>query len=150
MEDKKRMWAWVGAVVVVLALILVFSGKFGPLSQTPAPSGPGPVYAPQGQLVAGFPTSLILDQGVLISNSYSIKYIGGANQYTAQWTSTTTLSKLFSAYQNYFSVNGWKVSNVMAYPKAKGLHAENATSAVGVSIIDSGKNRAVTVTYVAK
>ena len=149
-KDEKRTWAWIGAAVVILALIAVFSGKLGNLTAPAGPSGPTPVYAPQGQLVGGFPKALILDQNAAVSNSYSINYSAGINQYTAQWTSSMSLNNLFSAYQSYFSGNGWKVSNVMAYPKAKGMHAENASSTVGISITDNVKSRAVTITYVAK
>ena len=98
------MWMWVGVavVVIVVALIVAFTFIWKPASNQTPVSGPAPVYAPQGQLTPGLPKELILDPQAQIGTSYSINYDPTTNQYTARWTSSSSVATLYNEYKTYF------------------------------------------------
>jgi hypothetical protein len=149
MTNTKRIWIWTG-VVIVLLLILVLLGAFSGKNNQPVTQGV-PTYAPQGQLVTGFPQELVLDPTAQLGGSYGINYSTSTNQYTAMWTSSKSLDDLYSAYKTYFQNNGWTISNEMtAYAGTKGLHAAKGTASAGLSVVDNGASRKISVTYVAQ
>lgn len=146
------MWIWVGLAVLVLVLVLLFSGAFKPSSPTPTPSsGATPVYAPQGELVAGFPTELILDTSARTTQSYSINYSSSTSQYTANFTSNESMLKLYGDYKTYFPQNGWTIVNdTTSYKDSRSLYAKQGTAEASVAVIDKGTTRQVTVSYLKK
>jgi len=148
--DKKKTWMWVGGGIVVLALILIFVGGSSP--SYPPPSGPSsgstPVYAPQGELVAGFPTELILDTSAKTTQSYSINYSSSTDQYTANFSSGQSMLALYGAYKTYLTQNGWTITNDMhSYTSSRGLYATKGNADASAAIVDQGATRQVTVTY---
>ena len=156
MQDNQRgnIWVWVGvAVVLIVIVVAVFwkpSAK-APSSGTSTSTASGPAYAPPGGLIQGFPASLVLDAGPspTYGNSYAVQYSSGTvNQYTANWNSSSSVGTIFSDYQAYLTAHGWKLSNLMTTKTGRGLHAENASSTIGLAIIDEGKFRTVTLSYV--
>ena len=153
MQDKQKgnVWVWVGIAVVVIVIILLF--VWHPSSSpTQAPIPPGtPVYAPQGQVTAGFPKNLILDTAVQVSNSYSINYSTSTNQYTAAWNSSSSMTAETSAYQAYLQANGWTVTpNPVTQSNVRALGASNASAILLVNVVAQGKGSQVTVTYVTR
>ena len=135
MQDTKRIWAWVGGVVVVIAIVTII---FWPSHKSSGPvssNGPAPVYAPQGQLIPQFPKSLILDSSAQVSNSYSIGYSSTTNQYTAQFNSSSSMTMLYNNYKKYLTANGWAITNdITSNDSTRGIYASNASSDVEVGI----------------
>lgn len=150
MQDNRQgnVWVWVGIAVVVIAIILAFVWRSG----AKVPPQPGtPVYAPQGQVTAGFPQNLVLDGAAKISNSYSINYSSSTNQYTAAWSSSNSLADETLEYQRYLQTNGWRVAlNPVKESTVQALSASNSAATLLVNIVAQGKGSQVTVTYVTK
>jgi hypothetical protein len=151
--DKKTGMLILGAVVV-LALIFIFYGYFlslqtnYPNGGSPITQGSTPTYAPAGQLVAGFPPALILDDAARISNSYSVSYSANTNQYTAVWTSSSSMASLFTAYQNYFKQNGWAIGNTFTgRTTLRSVYATKGNIGAEVVIAAQGTASQVTISY---
>ena len=152
MQDTKRVWVWVGVVVVVLGVVVALvwprSKPSGPTTST---NGPAPVYAPQGQLTPEFPKQLILDSAAAVNQSYSIGYSSSTNQYTAQFNTSSSVATLYASYKKYLPANGWTITNDIAkYAQSRGIYASNASSDVMVAILAQGSGSQVTVTYIIK
>ncbi len=68
--------------------------------------------APEGEIVAGFDKSLILDPQAKIVESYALGYESrGINQPTATFTSKRPLIQLTADYGAYLRDNGWTISH---------------------------------------
>ena len=155
MNNAKLVWGWAGvAVVVVAAAFLLWGGSFwsrpgGGGYQNPSVS---PVYAPQGQLAPQFPKELILDPAAAVSGSYSMNYNANINQYTAIWTSSSSMASLFTKYETYFKGNGWTITNeTTQYAALRAIYAKNAAgAAVNVAIVQRDKGSQVTISYLGK
>ncbi len=142
------MLVWVGVIAVVLGILIVITWK-PQRQQQPAPTGPAPVFAPQGQLTPNFPTALILDPQAEINSSYSINYDASTNQYTAEWNSSSSMASLYNNYKTYFGANGWTITNnITKYSSSRGLYASNASSDVAVGIVSLGNDSQVTISYI--
>ncbi len=148
---QQKAWIWIGAAAVIVVVgILVIWAVQKPASQ-PTASGPAPSYAPSGQLVAGFPKALVLDQAAQISSSYSINYSASTNQYTAEWNSPSSMASLYGQYKSYFQTNGWKITNdVTKYSASRGLYATKGSAEASVAIMQQGKGSQVIVGYLMK
>ncbi len=97
--------------------------------------GPAPVYAPQGQMIAGFPTGLILDHNVKATNSYAINYSSSTNLYVVQWDSSSSVAALYNAYLAYLPANGWTITNRFTdRPDLRGFYAVNNLTSANVNI----------------
>jgi hypothetical protein len=152
MKDPKRVWAWVGVIIVVIVVIawVLWMPKFG--SHQAATTSPMPVYAPQGQLVPQFPKALILDSNAAISGSYSIGYSSSTNQYTAEYDSSSTVTSLYKMYQTYLAQNNWTVTgSLTTHPTFDVIAATqgNDQLQVVISTVVGGGSQA-TITYVAQ
>lgn len=155
MEDSRRgnLWVWVGIAVVVIGVVLYFVWKPQPV---PAPgtgttpvgqSGSSQTFAPQGQVVAGFPQSLLLDSGAQVTQSYSIPVDSNTAQYTAEWNSSNSMASLFAQYENYLKANGWTVSNADQSAVADTLYATKGSTVVNASFIAQGQGSQAIVSY---
>ncbi len=142
-QKKTVIIAAVVAVIVILGVSWYFFGR---------PTPPRATFAPQGALVSGFPQSLVLDQAAAISNSYAIAYSPNLNQYTANWTSGSNMDTLYQRYLQYFTTNGWTITNSStAITGFRGLYAVNPSADVNVTMSDAGTGGLrVTVSYVKK
>lgn len=159
MKLDKKTWMLILGAIVVLALIFILYGYFISL-QTGYPNGgapisqsqnPSPTYAPAGQLVAGFPPALILDNAARVSNSYSVSYAANTRQYTAVWNSSSSMSSLFTEYQNYFTQNGWAIGNTFAArPTLRSIYATKGSIGAEVVITAVGSASNVTISYVGQ
>lgn len=149
MNDSKRVWAWVGVAVVVIVIIVWAVWNVGMHQQ--ASSGPVPVYAPQGQLVAQFPKGLIVDSAATISGSYSIAYATSTNQYTAEYDSSSTMAALYKQYQTYLPANGWTITGTLTtHPTYEAIAAAQNGAQLQVVIESENEGSQVTVTYLVK
>jgi hypothetical protein len=136
-------------IVIVVLLILGFwlYGKTGtslpgagtttrPTTEEIAP-GQTLTHAAEGKIIAGFPKELLLEDGVSVSESYSIAY---ANDNVAQpavhYTSHKSLAENVALFGDYFSASGWTVTQ------------EADASATGVTSFYAtrGENEEVNVT----
>jgi hypothetical protein len=137
--------------VAVVVIILVVWGIWK-LQPKPQATGPVPVFAPQGQLVPNFPKQLMLDPQAQVNSSYSINYDPTTNQYTAEWTSSSSLATLYGDYQKYFGDNGWTITNqsgVKGTSKLAVLYAATSSANVNVTLVTQGKGSSATISYVA-
>ena len=152
MQLDKKTGFTILAGIVVLVLILVSYAYFKSLP-SPATSGTGsspaaPVYAPQGQLVSGFPQGLILEGAAQVANSYAIKYSATGNQYTAEWSSSTSMAALYKKYQDYFNQNGWTLKNaVTAGTAMRAAYVTKGSAIVNLVVVPQGAGSKIDITY---
>lgn len=157
----KSRWGTVALIVVAVAVVAgILYVAYRTAEQEPlAPTGPttsttapgSPVFAPEGQIISGFPASLILDGSPSVDGSYSINYSASLNQYTAEWKSSSSMTALYEAYNTYLPAHGWAIVNVATkYPKIRGIYAQNASSDVSVAISAEGSGSQASVTYVIR
>lgn len=150
MQDTKRVWAWVGGAIVVLAVIVYFVWPkiFAKAPTTPANA---PVYAAQGQVTPQFPQALILDSNVAVTNSYAISYSSSTNLSTAMFNASTSMQVLYTSYKQYLLSNNWTITNdVTSSPALRELYGVNASSEVNIAIIQKGTGSQVTIGYLTK
>jgi hypothetical protein len=154
MKDYKNIWAWVGvAVVVIIAIVWIVMAAMPKSQPQQQAEGPTPVYAPQGELTPQFPKDLIIDDSAAITGSYSINYSSSTNQYTAQFTSTSTVKALFDSYKTYLTNNGWTITGTLTTQPTYDIIA--ATNDAGqmeavISTSDKGQGAQAIVTYMPK
>lgn len=153
--NRKTVILIVVAVVIFVGIIwyALLEGLRPLPGTTSAPlAQPGAVaFAPEGELVAGFPKQLIFDNGAAMNGSYSINYSSSTNQYTAAWNSSSSMESLYEAYGAYLPAHGWTILNdVTKFPTSRGLYARNASSDVSVAIIAQRSGSQVIVTYLAR
>ena len=145
-------------VVLVLILAVVTGWRLGYLTwkpsappQTQEPPLGQPVYAPQGQLTAGFPPELILDPQAALAQSYRVKYQENLNQYTATFNSNQSMLSMFSRYKTYLKNNGWFITNeITQYATSRGLYAQKRSLEVSITITKKDSGSEVSVTYILK
>ena len=156
METKKGALSGVvnkkaaAIITIVIVVIIVVVAVWLAMSK---PSGPKVAFAPQGQLVSGFPQNLILDNAASVGNSYTIGYGQNLNQYTANWTSpSSSLSDLYGKYLAYFTQNGWTITNSSTnIASFRALYAVTSTADANVTMDDVGTSDVhVTISYVKK
>ena len=156
METKKRRLSGVvnkkaaAIIAIVIVVIIIVVAVWLAMSK---PSGPKVAFAPQGQLVSGFPQNLILDTMASIGNSYTIGYAANLNQYTANWVSpSSSLSSLYGNYLAYFTQNGWTITNSSTnITNFRGIYAVTSTADANVTMDGSGPGGVkVTISYVKK
>jgi hypothetical protein len=141
---KKRV-AIISAVVVIIVLAFIWWFMWGEYR------APRAAFAPSGQLISGFPKELILDQSALIGKSYTIGYAYNLNQYTANWTSNSSLGDLYGQYVSYFASHGWTVTNSSTNIAAfRGIYAVTSTADTNVVMTSGQQGLKVTVSYVKK
>lgn len=156
MGSKTKTTVWIVVAAAVLAAIIWYAASRNtaqpPVAPEQATQTPGSVtYAPTGQLAPGFPRDLILDSHAAVSGSYSINYSSTTNQYTASWTSSSSMLSLYGAYKQYFSAKGWTITNDdTQYPNLRVLYATNGSSTASADIVKAGSGSQATVTYVEK
>jgi hypothetical protein len=144
-KNKKTVVALAVAVVLILVIALVwwlFWGEY---------NSPHAAFAPSGKLVSGFPKEFVLDSAAIVGKSYTIGYAYNLNQYTANWTSSSSIDDLYNQYVNYFVSNGWTITNSSTNMATfRGVYAVTSTADANV-VITSGKDGLkVTVSYVKK
>ena len=144
-KNKKTVVTLVIVVIVILALVLAWWLVWGEYN------APHAAFAPTGQLISGFPKELILDNAAVVGKSYTIGYAYNLNQYTASWTSSSSLDDLYNQYVNYFTSNGWMITNSSTNIAGfRGIYAVTSSTDTNV-VITSGKGGLkATVSYVKK
>ncbi len=138
-------------LAIILVAVAIFSVLFfaGYLRYSKKPIAP--VYAPKGELIAGFPKELILDSKAKLDESYTINYDKNTDQYTADYNSDESMLGLFSEYTDYFKQNGWTITNeTTKYSGSRGIYAKKDNTEASVAIIDQKTQRRVVVSYLKK
>jgi hypothetical protein len=149
MKDPKRVWVWVGVVVVVIVVLAWILWRLTPQQQIQ--SVPVTTFAPRGQLVPQFPSSLVLDPSAVVSGSYAINYSSSTNQYTAQYGSSDTVTALYKNYTSYLISNGWTISgSLTTIPTLDVISAAQGSNQLQVMIATKSKGSQVTITYVVE
>lgn len=142
--SSRARWSVVIAAVIIVAALVVFSYVL-------KPSEPRAAHAPKGEIVAGFPRELILDDEALIGNSYSIEYNENINQYAATFSSARPMEDLLGQYKSYLVGEGWSITNeINKYPNSRGIYARKGNQDVNVVIADQGSSREVMVSYLER
>jgi hypothetical protein len=152
MQDKRRgnVLIWIGILaLIVIVLLVIFWKPSQPAAPATQPQ-PQPTYAPQGQVVAGFPQELVLDPNAKVGSSYSINYSASTNQYTAEWASSMSMASLFGKYKTYLSSNGWTITGQSGKATLDSVYATDASGDVAnVVISPRATGNEVVVSYVA-
>ena len=153
MKDRKTMWAWIGAAIVAVIVVAWIVAAMMPPQATPPPQATGPVYAPQGQVTPDFPKDLLIDSSATINQSYAINYSSSTNQYTAQFSSTSTVTQLFNSYKAYLVSKGWTITGTLTTQPDYDIIAASQGNAQMEAVIAVGAQKQgsqATVTYVTK
>lgn len=157
MGPRERTWVLIAIAVAAMVGIIWYARmeNGAPASRTIATSTSGTpagsvAFAPNGQLVAGFPKSLILGSAA-VSGSYSINYSSTTHQYTVEWNSSSSMESLYEAYKAYLPSHGWNIVNdITKYAASRGLYARNASSDVSVAVIATGNGSQISIAYLEK
>jgi hypothetical protein len=108
--------------------------------------------ASQGEIVADFPTDLIVEKNAVIQNSYSLAYkTGNLNQPVVTYISNWSMYQNVAQFGTYLKNNGWAItheadllSNNIFYYANKDSNDVNITFAT-----EAGKVK-VTISYVKR
>jgi hypothetical protein len=170
-HNKKIMVASIVVVGTGLVLGLVFAPAFrhtGPALPHPPdlkPFTPPPVYFVEGaSLPEGFPAGLILEKDIKVSvaivtpqGTSTMQILATSTrvmmgQQTVRWSSSMSFDALTSAYESYFSKNGWTVVSTNNSPdgKFRTIHATKDVASVTVSLSSRPDETLVTVGYKAR
>ncbi len=150
MQDNKRVWVWVGVVVVLFAIVAFLVWPPNNNANQTA-TGPTPVYAAKGQVIAGFPQEILLHAPGAITNSYSIAYASSTNLYTVQLNSSSSMQFVYNLYLQYFLSKSWTITNnVTNQVASRGLYVTTSTADASVSIVQQGTGSQVTISYSTK
>lgn len=105
-------------VVVVLLAVVVYFGvgvdrkKTGE-QVTQLDSGDELVTAAQGAVVGDFPQELLLEDGVAVDSSYSMRYLdNGLTQPVVEYMSELTLEENIELFGTHFAAEGWMIEHI--------------------------------------
>jgi hypothetical protein len=144
MQDTKRIWALVGAAIVIVALVVEVVWQRGP--SIPKPTTPVVTYAAKGELVSQFPKQLILENKSAVQKSYAISYASGTTQYTAVLDSTSSVWSVYVDYLKYLPPHHF-VIKTSQLATSSGLYAISTSSVVSISINASSTGSETILTY---
>src|SRR3989344_1907358 len=168
MKNKNNLLLWVGGLIIVVGLLIVFVWQSGfetpqtsPLTES-EPFVPPTVYYVEGATIPeGFPTGMILEKDAPYSvafvtqqdtstiQSFSTSTMNMMEQETVRWKSSVSVAELVKAYEAYFSKNGWivKDKSESSSGKSQGILATKDTAEVRVSLSSQIEGTQVTVGY---
>jgi len=139
-----KPWFWVTVVVIVVVAAALIVAWLYPIKAVGTP-----VYAPQGQVVQGFPQELLIDSSGQVTHSYSIAYSSSTNQYTVGWQSAASPEALFSGYETYFTSKNWFIlDEASSSPDVQSIYAVGSIGAVNFTAVASGTGSAASLSYV--
>ncbi|RJQ14560.1 hypothetical protein C4553_00600 [Candidatus Parcubacteria bacterium] len=147
MTKQAKIALGIFAAVIVVALVIGIFTRFrlGPREELGKP-----VFAPQGQVVEGFPTELVLDNEARLNNSYSIKYDEKTKQYSVSFSSNQSAASLLASYKQYFTKEGWLIINETNLQQVKGIYAREVGVDVNVTINVESERSSVMISYVRR
>jgi hypothetical protein len=125
--------------------------KQGGTSQEIAP-GQTLTQAPEGSIVEGFPSKLILEENVAATQSYTIAYTdGNITQPVVSYRSKKTLTENVAAYGAYLALNGWNVTHEAdATETVTFFYATQGTTDINVTFAKDSEGVMVTIAYVTR
>jgi hypothetical protein len=144
MQSRKFFWA-VWSVIVLILLIWLGVWYLSPFHR--GVSG-AIMQAPQGEIISGFPASLLIDSSAQITASYAVAYGSNGTQYTTTWISSSSPRTLFAGYELYFPANGWRILNEATdTASALGAYAVSGSGNVNLTIVADGDGSQATLSY---
>lgn len=157
---KKNHGGMVGGIVIIVILLLLafwFSGMSSPDAMTgdSREIAPGQILtdAPQGDVVAGFPKELLLEEGVATDQSYSITYTdGNMSQPVVTYRSAKALDENVDAYKSYLLLNGWSITHMASAQELPTtfFYAYKDSAEVNVTFASQEEGIMVTIAYVVR
>lgn len=144
--SKKILIRMVTALVVLAAVAggyLLFQSKQPNYTMT---------QAPKGEVVAGFPSDLIVEKGVVIQNSYSLTYAGaGLNQPVVTYISNWPMVQNVVQFGAYLRTNKWTVTHE-ADPLSKitFYYANKDNNDVNITLAEEAGKVKVTISYIKR
>ena len=143
-------WAYALAAVVILAIVawlyVMYADKQGAGNENR-------VDAPRGQVVAGFPKELLLDEDAAIEASYALEYKDdGSELPVAQYVSKLPMPQIVTMYSNYLLAADWSVSRFGdpdEYPSTY-FNAAKDTAEVTIIITEGDEGTIVRVAYLSR
>lgn len=135
-------------ILGLIALAVVIGGYVFYSSRTPYSIR----TAPEGDIVAGFDKSLILDPKALILESYALDYRSrNLSQPTVTFTSKHPLIQLTADYGAYLRDNGWVISHEAdSLAKNTFYYASKDEQELNITFEDIGFGTKVIIAYVQK
>ena len=147
--DPKLLMAVVVLVLVAVGVVFTMQSKMGDQTSTPiesedaipaspdvippaTPTGPEKVSVGQA-LPEGFPKELILEEGVTISEGYSIDY-AGVKQLTATFKSTQSASEIYRLYTEGLPKMRWVTMNKYESETLYSIYAMNKEDTLNLTI----------------
>jgi len=146
-DTKDGVLMLFGVVVIALA---IFYAVLSPGFSAGSLQSSAPLYAPSGTLAPGFPSELVVDQGAIIAQSYSIHYPPSTEQYATTFNSKMTGRGLFLLYQNYFAGNGWQVTHSGMNSGFSGIYAVKMNDTANIMIVPAATSTQVSVGYLVQ
>ncbi|OGY98991.1 MAG: hypothetical protein A2945_04065 [Candidatus Liptonbacteria bacterium RIFCSPLOWO2_01_FULL_52_25] len=145
----------VTAIVVVSVIVAILGQRKGSEDAAQRPVYPPtqitPTYAAKGEVVAGFPKELILDERASVAASYALHYEEKLNQYSTEFHSDRSMEELYDVYLAYFEGDGWTLVNAITkYPGSRGLYAKKSAADASVTILATDHSARVMVSYVVR
>ncbi len=150
-----------GGLIVTLAIILIalvavlwFSdGNIMQQTDGPREIAPGQILtdAPDGTVIADFPTELLLEPGVATDSSYSIAYAGdNTSQPVVSYRSAKTLEENIAMYDVFLDTNGWDVTHHADANEAPAtfFYAYKDNAEVNITLVSDASGVMVTIAYV--
>jgi hypothetical protein len=104
--------------------------------------------AGDGELVAGFPREMILEEGVVANESYSINYSNqNLNQPVVSYTSALTLEENIDLYDAYLRGNNWDITHeaTLAEAPVTFFYAEKDNKSLNLTFNAQGDDVQVTM-----
>ena len=149
--------AVIGLVVVAVLLALGF-WLFNIVGTSTEEVSPGLIKttAREGQVVAGFPSELLVEEGVAISESYTISYVDNdMTQPVVRYTSDFDLADNVSFYRSFFNnTEGWSIrrdADPEASSNVTSIYAIGTEGDANVTFVGKEAGAVeVSVAYVAK
>lgn len=152
--EKHRPWKTITIIVIAVAVIAVLTMMLQ--KTTTGPDGydeaGNPVYrAQEGELIAGFPKELLLEQDGVILDSARIDYTAqGISLPSARYLSRQSYSQNIDGYRRLLLEQGWVVQKDAFYeemPLTSFYATRNETETVNIILTPSNDGIMVSVTY---
>ena len=144
-----------GLVIIFLILLGLLWLSDGGMQQAGGPReiAPGQVLteAPEGEVVGGFPTELLLEPEAATDASYSIAYADdNTTQPVVSYRSAKPLSENIASYKTYLEGNGWDIKQYADENVAPVtfFYAYKANAEVNVTFASDVSGVMVTISYV--
>lgn len=148
-----------GLILAIIILLVALTGLLwlsdGGMQKTDGPReiAPGQILtdAPEGSVIANFPTELLLESGVTTDASYSIAYASdNTSQPVVSYRSAKTLEENIALYDVFLDTNGWNTTHHADANEAPAtfFYAYKDNAEVNITFVSDASGVMVTIAYV--